>query len=155
MRDQLRAEVPHAVAGSQVLFEDGLGLGQEPFTHGRPAARLVRGEAPPHALDGPEEVDRGRARDAHLRADRLEVAAQRLAFRGRQAYPQRDAEGGGHSDGGRAAHGHVADGRRHLRRLAATQVRLFLRELPLVDQHHRFVVPDDRPDHSRPPKRSS
>jgi len=155
MRDQLRPQVPHAVAGGQVLFEDRVGLGQEPFTHGRSASRLVGGEAPPHALDGPEEVDRGRTRDAHLLADGLEVAPQRLAFRGRAPHSQRDAEGRGHSDGGRAAHGHVADGRRHLGRMAATQVRLFLRQPPLVDQHHRFVVPHDRPDHSWPPKPSS
>ena len=59
---------------------------------------------------------------------------------------QRKAAGGGHADGRRAAHGHVADARGHLAPGRAGDVALVVRQGELVDQHHR-VGPDlDRLD---------
>jgi hypothetical protein len=39
--------------------------------------------------------------------------------------------------------------------VAAAEVRLLLRQPPLVDQHDGLVFPRHRPDHARPPKRPS
>ncbi len=54
---------------------------------------------------------------------------------------QRKAAGGGHADGRRAAHGHVADARSHLAPGRAGDVALVVGQGELVDQHDR-VGPD-------------
>ena len=108
------------------------------------AARLVALEAAGHAGDGPEEVHRRGPRAAQERADALEVRAQRRAFQDRAADSERDAERGRHADGRRAAHGHVADGRRDRVLVGRAQVDLFERQEALVEHQQAVLLPLQR-----------
>ena len=74
---------------------------------------------------------------------RIGVAA---AFRERRPGSQGHPHAGGDPEGRGAAHSHVADGFRHLLPRGAAHVHLFERQPPLVDEHHRAVPPQDRPD---------
>src|SRR5690606_27840329 len=102
----------------QVLFVDGKRLGFQ-------VLRLL------HALQGPEEVDRGRP------AFREQLEGLRRAFR------KHYAEGGGTADGRRAAHHHVADRLRDLGRRAACDVSRVSRKQALVEKLEPVAFPAD------------
>ena len=102
-----------------------------------------------HALDRPEQVDRGRPRRRHQ-------VAQSAGTRWRTAWcrwrllrfmPEREAHGRGDADRRRAANHHRLDGLGHVLGGLAGDVDLRRRQLALVDHHDGVVFPLDGRQH--------
>ncbi len=95
-----------------------------------------------HALNRPEQIDRGRAaRPKQLKC--ILDGGVELRARGTGMTPgfQRNAIGSGATDCGGAAHHHVANGARDLRRIIAGDIVEFKRQPPLVYQLQPTIVP--------------
>ena len=111
VRDERGAAGAHGAVGGDVLVEDRLGLVEQPPTESVERERPTRERHAPHPLQRPEEVDRGGPCRAQPLDGFLEIHQDPFpVIRPTLARRQRDAEGGGHADGGRAAHDEGADG---------------------------------------------
>ena len=155
-RQQFGAEVPHEAAGLEVLLLDGEGLLEEPEAQRVGPGGLQRVEAPPHPLDGPEQVHGGGARGGEGRAHVGPLAPERRPLAAGRARAEGEAEGRRDPDRGGAADRHVLDRGRDLVVGAAAQEDLLVGKTPLVDHHHDPVLPRHRRDHPhlREPHRS-
>jgi hypothetical protein len=109
--------------------------------------QLQRRQSGPHALQGPEQVDRGgtalrQQLECRIHAER-ELGAGHLLQAPRL---ERDAIGGGAADGRRAAHHHAADGSGDPRRRIVGQHVETRRQHPLIDHLDSAadVVPTQR-----------
>jgi hypothetical protein len=112
------------------------------------AAERAFGKRPLHALDGPEQVDRGRPRGAQQLAVFLKLGGEllgagRLAARRteRQAHRRADA------DRRRAADHHGLDRLGDVVDAFAGDVNLVGRQLALIDHHNVFALPRYRWKH--------
>ncbi len=101
-----------------------------------------------HAANAPKQVDRRGTRGANHIADLLELAPQLIMVGGlRFADTQRNAHCCRHSDGGRAANDHGADGVGHFFVGRAGDVGFFRGQLRLIDEAHARVGPFQSLDH--------
>ena len=109
-RHQLGAVVAEGAVGRHVLREDRLRLGEQTAAQGRERLGTPREHGPPHAVEGPEEVDGGRSRGRQALDRSIEIGEQIVEGLG-PALPrgQGDAEGGGDADGRRPPHDEGAD----------------------------------------------
>ncbi|MNR39912.1 hypothetical protein D3C85_1581560 [compost metagenome] len=120
---------------------NGDSLGLQGLQRGFTVAQALQALA--HAVQRPEQVDRGRARVSQ----RLEVLLQRLAPVATRSDPgpgaQHHAIGGTDADGRRAAHHHLANGLRDPFGGLVGQPDLLGRQQPLVEQVEHAVTPVD------------
>src|SRR6185436_18355266 len=148
--DQRRAVRAHGPVGGEILVEDGLRLREEARADLVQRPPAAREDEPPHALQGPEEVDRGGARGAEPLDRLLEVGEKPLVVT-RAALPcrERHAEGGRHADGGRAADHEGADAVGHFRPGGAAPLDLLDGEPGLVHEDQPVAGPAEGRDHRR------
>ena len=106
---QVGSVAPDGLVDGDILQPDLLGFRGQSLAdfRERPAAQgLVE---LPHAVDGPEQVDGGRAGARQRFADAIHLRVEIASIGLRHA--QRHSHGGRHADGRRAANHHAADGR--------------------------------------------
>ena len=106
-------------------------------------------DGPPHPLQRPEEIDRGGPGGSEPFDRRFQIGQQTVEGGGAAlARGQRDTEGGGDADGGRAPHDQRADGVGHV--LPAPVLALhFLRGQAALVQHHQPIAsPVDGTNHN-------
>ncbi|MNT15904.1 hypothetical protein D3C72_1509840 [compost metagenome] len=141
LANQLHAQLGHGQVGLAVAQMDGDRLGLQGLQRGFAVAQALQALA--HAVQGPEQIDRGRPG----LGQRLEVGLQRLApvaTRGDTgAGTQYHAIGGADADGRRAAHHHLADGLGHAFCGVVGQPDFLGRQQALVEQVEYAVTPVD------------
>ena len=147
-REQRRAEGADGVAAADVVVVDLARPGQqgEPAFVGRRVAALPQGA---HLGDGPGEVDGGGPRLGEARRRLVQGGVEGgavAAGEGGLAGGQRQGAGRGHADGGRPAHGHVADACGDVAPGGAGDVALVGGQRELVDEHDRVGADLDRLD---------
>ena len=151
VREQGSAKVAHGLAGGDVFFVHGVGFGQDfllEFVHGRAGGKLGREEFL-HAVDGPEEIDRGGASAGQAGADFLELGREV----GRGCGPgllraKGHAVGGGDANSRRAAHNHGDDDVGHLVDVGGEHVALFKGKLGLIDEADAIGGPAECGNHT-------
>ena len=135
--NQLRAELAHRAVGSEVLVVDGAGLGFE-------VLRLL------HALQCPEEIDRGRPGAGQALDGDLDVGQQPIeSGGGAGARGEDDAEGGGDADGRRAADGQRADGVGDVLPAPVHALELLPGQEALIEEDEPVMLPADGGDRGR------
>ena len=108
-------------------------------------------EQPLHAVDGPEEIDRGGPGSGQARADALELGGELGSRRGRGLHcAQGDAVGGGDADSRRAADDHGDDDLGHLLIGGGEYIALLEWELGLVDKTDALRGPGEGGNHAIP-----
>ncbi|MNN39889.1 hypothetical protein D3C81_1539440 [compost metagenome] len=141
LADQLHAQLGHGQVGFAIAQVDGDRLGLQGLQRSLAIAQALQALA--HAVQRPEQVDRGRARVSQ----RLEVLLQRLAPVATRSDPgpgaQHHAIGGTDADGRRAAHHHLANGLRDAFCGVVGQPDFLGRQQALVEQVEYAVTPVD------------
>ncbi len=151
LRQQLRAESAKRAAGGDVLVVHALGFGDEALLDAGDGGTRCGGKlgsVATHALDGPEEIDRGGAGGGEHLADDTHLCKER-GQRGCRAVARAegDAHGGGDTDGRRAAHDHGGDDVGDILIGLREHVRLFEGETCLVEEPNAFRGPFECGDH--------
>jgi hypothetical protein len=137
-----------AVAGDVLVVDRDRFLAQH-LAHHFGAAPARAAESAAHALDGPEEIHRGRPRRGEAAADAIE-GTPRIAI-GRLRHAERDPHRGGDADRRRTADDHVLDRARDVAVVAIDAVDFLHRQQSLIEQDDGAVAPLDRTNHSRSP----
>jgi hypothetical protein len=135
----------HAAVDLHILIGDALGFIQHKLAQLICASFFFRSFHHRHyPLHRPGQVDRRRARGLQQRGCGSQIGEQ---ARGRVGSgfesSQGQAKGGGRSDGGRAAHGHILDRLRHGAMPAQGYDFESARQNPLVDHFEMLVFPEE------------
>ncbi|CRO85556.1 hypothetical protein PAERUG_E9_London_17_VIM_2_04_13_06381 [Pseudomonas aeruginosa] len=144
LADQLHAQLGHGQVGLAVAVMDGDRLGLQ--HRQRPIPLLHTLQALAHAVQRPEQVDRGGPRVGQQAEVFLQRRAPIAAPGQARAGAEDDAVGRADADGRRTAHDHVANGLGHLGRRPVVEPDLLLGQQALIQQPQRTVPPLDRLD---------
>ena len=147
VRHQRRAVAADRPADRDILLAHDPGLFGQPPANGVHRLAAQPGVQPLHAVDRPEQVDRGRAGCGQGVANGFELAVEvrRVGLLDPQRHPHRRR----HADGRRAPDHHLPDRLRDLAIIPAGDVFFFERQARLVDHDDAFVRPQNGFHHEK------